>query len=74
MAAAMVLHRSADVFWNRSEVTKQLLDRFILQRRVFFHRFVKLCNIYCMMLIVVDLQRTRIEVRLERIKRVEEFW
>ena len=70
MAAAVIAHGGADVLRYPSEVSQEILDRQIEKTRMLLERAVEVAHIRGVMFPVVNLHRTRIDVRFERVKRV----
>ena len=69
VAAAIVTHGGADVFGNRGAVVgEQFLDRFILQVGMRFERLVQVRHVGAVVLLVMDLHRGLVDVRLECVR------
>ena len=68
MAAAVVAHGRADVLRHLVDPAQQLLERPVLQLRVLGESLVQLGDVGRVVLVVMDLHRLRVDVRLERVE------
>ena len=66
MAAAIIPHGAANVRRHRVEVADQVLDRFRFQVRLARNRLVHVGDVCCVVFIVVNLHRQRVNVGFER--------
>ena len=74
VTAAVVAHGGANVFGHGVEILDQILDRFRGELGLVFERVVDVGDVSLVMLGVMDFHRPRVDVRLERVVGVREFW
>ncbi len=67
VAPAIVANRRPNRFRHLVEVAQQVLDREPGELRIRLERFVQVVDVRCVMLVVVELHRLRIDVGLERV-------
>ena len=66
-------HR-ANIFGHSVEVLDQIFDGFGGQLGLVLERVIDVSDVSLVMLGVVDLHRARVDMRLECVVRVREFW
>jgi uncharacterized protein YqgV (UPF0045/DUF77 family) len=72
VTAAVVADGSANVFGHFVDLSEQFLNRKLLKIRVPFESFVEVRDVRTMMLVVVNLHRFCVDVRLERVESVRQ--
>ncbi len=73
MAAAVVLDRRLDRVGDGREATQQVLDRELGERRLGDQGLVQIVDVGLVVLVVVDLHRARVEMRLEGVEGIGQF-
>src|SRR5260370_69943 len=68
MPAAVVSYGCADILGDAIQVAQQFLDRKSLKIGLAFEGFIEVRNVRAVVLVVVDLHRHLVDVRLERIR------
>ena len=71
VAAAVVAHGGADIFRNLFDVAAQIFDA-LLGDAVAFERLVEVVDVRLVMLVVMDLHRLGVDVRLQGIVRIRQ--
>jgi len=72
VAAAVVADRRADLFRDAGDLAQQILDRPVLQGRIFLQRRVQVGHVRAVMLLVMDPHRQLVDVRFEGVIRIRE--
>src|SRR2546422_1388914 len=72
--ARVVAQDGAHVFRHRADSAEQVLDRLLGQLGVLLESAIGVVHVSGVVLVVVDLHRLGVDVRLERIERVREWW
>ena len=72
MAAAVVANGRANGLGDLADLREQFLDRKLLQIGMAFESLIEIVDVTPMVLVVMNLHRSRVDVRFQRIEGVRE--